>query len=176
MMGRRGREQRGDRHPVGRNGVGENDDVIAVAHRPLGAGADRLERRLHIVGTIGDIVGDVDGDGAERVGGHLADLADALELLIVEDRLRHLEAHVPRGALEIEQIGTRPDEGHERHHQLLADRIDRRVGDLGEVLLEAVSSSLGRSDRAEIGVSVPIEPTASWPVWAIGCISSLMSV
>ena len=36
----------------------------------------------------------------------------------------------------IEQVRPRPDEGHERHHQLLADRVDRRVGDLGEVLLE----------------------------------------
>jgi hypothetical protein len=32
--------------------------------------------------------------------------------------------------------GPRPDEGHERHNQLLADRVDRRVRHLREVLLE----------------------------------------
>ena len=94
-------------------------------------------------GAVGDIIGDVDGDGAERVRRHLADLADALELLIVEDRLRHLQPHMARCALEVEQIGSRPDERHQRHHQLLADRIDRRVGHLGEVLLEIGVEQLG---------------------------------
>ena len=32
---------------------------------------------------------------------------------------------------------------HQRHHQLLADRIDRRVGDLREVLLEVIVEQLG---------------------------------
>jgi hypothetical protein len=39
-------------------------------------------------------------------------------------------------ALVIENVRPRPDEGHEAHHELFADRIDRRVRDLGEVLLE----------------------------------------
>ena len=37
---------------------------------------------------------------------------------------------------EVEQVRPRPDERDEAHHQLLADRIDRRVGHLREVLLE----------------------------------------
>ena len=41
-----------------------------------------------------------------------------------------------RRALEVEQVRPRPDERDEAHHQLLADRVDRRVRHLGEVLLE----------------------------------------
>ena len=37
-----------------------------------------------------------------------------------------------------QQVRTGPEVRNERHHQLLADRIDRRVGDLGEELLEVV--------------------------------------
>ena len=39
-------------------------------------------------------------------------------------------------AFEVEQVRPRSDDRDQAHHQLLADRIDRRVGDLREVLLE----------------------------------------
>jgi hypothetical protein len=52
----------------------------------------------------------------------------------------------------------RADEGHQRHHQLLADRVDRRVGHLREVLLEVVVERLGLLDSTASGVSLPIEP------------------
>src|SRR5690348_16231541 len=42
-----------------------------------------------------------------------------------------------------EQVRARADHRHQRHHQLLADRIDRRIGDLGEVLLEVIVEELG---------------------------------
>jgi hypothetical protein len=41
-----------------------------------------------------------------------------------------------RKPFKIEQIRPRSDEGHQRHHQLFADGVDRRIGDLREVLLE----------------------------------------
>jgi hypothetical protein len=59
-----------------------------------------------------------------------------------------------------EQVGPRPDHRHQRHHQLFADRVDRRVGDLREVLLEVVVEQLGLVfESTAIGVSVPMEPT-----------------
>ena len=88
--------------------------------------------------------------------------------------MRRLEPLLLRGAFEVEQVRPRPDEGHERHHELLADRVDRRVRHLREVLLEVGVQQLRRLDSAEIGVSVPIEPTASWPDSAIGSIRNLM--
>ena len=45
--------------------------------------------------------------------------------------------------LAAEQVGPGPDHRDQAHHQLLADRVDRRVGDLGEVLLEVVVEQLG---------------------------------
>ena len=66
----------------------------------------------------------------------MADAADLLEILVGEDRLAHFEALAPRIAFEIEDVRPRPDERDEAHHQLLADRVDRRVGHLREVLLE----------------------------------------
>ena len=41
-----------------------------------------------------------------------------------------------------QQVRPRPDHRDQRHHQRLADRIDRRIGDLGEVLLEVVVQQL----------------------------------
>ena len=43
-----------------------------------------------------------------------------------------------RAGLVAEQVRARADHRDQAHHQLLADRVDRRVGDLGEVLLEVV--------------------------------------
>ena len=42
-----------------------------------------------------------------------------------------------------QQVRSRTDHRDQRHHQFLADRIDRRVGDLGEILLEVVVEQLG---------------------------------
>ena len=66
----------------------------------------------------------------------MADAADLLQILVGEDRLAHFEPLAARVAGEVEQVGPRADERHQAHHQLFADRVDRRVGDLGEVLLE----------------------------------------
>ena len=66
----------------------------------------------------------------------LGDRADLFQVRIGQDRLAHFQALGVRQAFEVEQVRPRPDDRDEAHHQLLADRIDRRVGDLREVLLE----------------------------------------
>ena len=48
-----------------------------------------------------------------------------------------------RAGIAAQQIGTRPDHRHQAHHQFFADRIDRRIGDLGEILLEIIVEQLG---------------------------------
>ena len=116
--------------------VGQDDDVLAGAHGCFGALAELVERLAHAGGAMVGAIGDVERDGAELVVGDLADAADALQIVVGEDRMRRLEPLLLGGAFEVEQVRPRPDEGHERHDQLLADRVDRRVGHLGEVLLE----------------------------------------
>ncbi len=72
----------------------------------------------------------------ELVVGDLADLADLLEILVGEDRLAHLEALAVPRTVDVEEIRAGADERHETHDELFADRIDRRVRHLREVLLE----------------------------------------
>ena len=72
------------------------------------------------------------------------------EIAVGQDRLRHFEP-VMRAGLVAQQVRPRPDHRDQRHHQFLADRIDRRVGDLREILLEIIVEQLGlvrqRGDR-----------------------------
>jgi hypothetical protein len=133
----RGRGEQGrNRDAVGPNHpVGQDDDVVAPVHRGLGPVAQAVDGPVEPLGAGFHGIGDVEGLGVEAVL-EMADAADLLQVLVGEDRLADLQALAARGALEIEDVGTRPDEGHEAHHELLADRVDRRVRDLGEVLLE----------------------------------------
>ncbi len=132
------RQQRRDRDAVGaRRAVRQDDDVVVLrAHGLLGLGADDVERPAHAGAALVGGVGDVDGDRREVVILHLPDLTDALEILVGQDRLVDLEPLDLRGAFEIEEVRTRADERHEAHDELLADRVDRRVRHLREVLLE----------------------------------------
>ena len=145
MVHGRGREQRRDRNAVGAGGaVRQDDDVVLLgAHGLLGLRAHHVERRRHAGRALLGRIGDVDRDGGELVVLDQADLADALQVLVGEDRLIHLEPLDLGGAFEVEQVRPRPDERDEAHHQLLADRIDRRVRHLREVLLEVGVQQLG---------------------------------
>ncbi len=96
-----------------------------------------LDRLLEALGAARGVPGDVDRGGAERAVELRFDRADLGEVLVGQDRLRHFEPLV-RARLAAEQVRARADHREQAHHQLLADRVDRRVGDLGEVLLEIV--------------------------------------
>ncbi len=91
------RHQRRNRGPLGADrAVGQDDDV--VLHRPhglFGLGANDVERWSHAGRALLGRVGDVDGDGREGVVLDEANLADALQILVAEDRLIHLEALQP---------------------------------------------------------------------------------
>ena len=55
---------------------------------------------------------------------------------------RRIGRSVARCTSIAEQVRPRTDERHERHHELFADRVDRRVGHLREQLLEVVVEDL----------------------------------
>ena len=142
MMHRRHRQQRGDRDAVGADHpVGQDDDVVAAVHGDFGALAQARQRLLHAARALFDVIGDVERLGVERIL-KMADAADLLEVLVGEDRLAHFEALLLGVAGRIEQVGARPDERHEAHDELLADRVDRRIGDLREILLEIAVEQL----------------------------------
>ncbi len=78
-------------------------------------------------------------DHRDRFGWELTlrDVAELFEVVVGEHRMGHLEPHRLCGAL-LEQVAAGAEGGHQRHDSLLANRIDRRVGDLREELLEVV--------------------------------------
>ena len=63
----------------------------------------------------------------------------------------------------VEDVALRADVADERHDEFFADRIDRRIRDLCEELLEVVEERLRAIGRQASGVSVPIDPTGSSP-------------
>ncbi len=117
--------------------IRQDDDVdLFGADIFLGFRAQAVERRPHAAFALLRRIGDVDRDRREVVVLDGADAADALEVFVRQDRLIDFEALLLRGALELEDVRTRTDERDEAHHQLFADRVDRRVRHLREVLLE----------------------------------------
>ena len=67
----------------------------------------------------------------------LSDVAELLEVVVGQDRVRHLEPLRLRRTL-LEEVAAGAEGGDQRHHRLFADRVDGRVGHLGEELLEVV--------------------------------------
>ena len=94
--------------------------------------ADARDRGLEPARALRDRPGDVDRVRVEDVG---LDLAQALELLVEQDRVRDHELARVLGRL-VEQVPLRADARRDAHHDRLADRVDRRVRHLREELLE----------------------------------------
>ena len=150
MVHRRGRQQRRDRHPLGRGrAVGQDQDVVTGLDRLGGLAAQPLEGRRHAVGALRRRPGGVERIGAE-CRNQCLDRVDLLQIAVGQDRLRHFEPMMRAGFV-AQQVRPRPDHRDQRHHQFLADRVDRRVGDLREILLEVIVEQLGlgrqRGDR-----------------------------
>ena len=83
-------------------------------------------------GALGDRPGDVD---RPRFVDVVVDVAQRLELAVEQDRLFEQQLVRVLGRL-VEQVALVAQAGREAHHDFLADRVDRRVGDLREELLE----------------------------------------
>jgi hypothetical protein len=108
VVHRRRGEQRRDRDAVrAHHAVGQDDDVVAAVHRCFRAVAEAVEAPVERRGAELRGVGDVEGLGVEAVL-EMADAADLLQVLVGEDRLAHLQALAARGALQIEDVRTRP--------------------------------------------------------------------
>ncbi len=122
--------------------VAHDQDVVAAPDRVDALGAERRELRLDRLGAPGERIGDVELVALELGAGVRCDRAQARHVGEVEDRLRDLEPHRRIDGVDVEQVGLGADERHQRHHDRLADRIDRRVGDLREQLLEVVVERL----------------------------------
>ena len=141
-MHRRRRQQRRDRHALGRYGAIRQDQDVAVGEHEIGRfGANAVEA----LPALPPLPPRARSYRWWRCGRHRPEAPRSSG----SSPARHWSARAAdfqplvRAGLAAQQVGPRADHRHQRHHQLLADRIDRRVGDLGEVLLELVVEQLG---------------------------------
>ena len=104
-----------------------------------------------------------DGVGGEAgVVPVVVDVDDLRELLVAEHRERQDDLAAARRTGR-EQVLLRADLALQRGDQLLADRVQRRIGHLGEQLGEVVVERAGRSEMKASAASLPIEPIGSAP-------------
>ena len=86
------REQGGNRNPVRRDiAIRQDDDVVAFVDRRFRFRADIVDGRLHAFRALGSGIGDFDRRRPERIVLDVADLANALQLLVGQDRLRNFQ-------------------------------------------------------------------------------------
>ena len=139
----RQRQQGGDGDVVSAHlAVADDQDVVATADGVLRLGAQRGQLGLHAFAAPGQRVGDVDGVGLELAAGVPLDRAQPGHVVEIEDGLLDLQPHLRVDRVDVQQVGLGADEAVQRHHDGLADRVDRRVGHLGEQLLEVVVQRL----------------------------------
>ncbi len=137
--GRHG-QQRRHRHPLVAGGpVGEDDHRHAEPDGGGGFGAEAVDGLGQPLGAFRHRPGAVEGLGVEHV---VVDVAQFEQLVVLEDGLLHDQlVGVVRRLLQ--QVELRADGGLEAHDDALPDRVDGRVGDLGEALLEVAEQRWG---------------------------------
>ncbi len=147
VMHRAGGQQGVDRQPVVGDGVvGQHQQRHARAHRRRRLGADPFD------------------GGPEAFAGRVVQVDDPMRVAAVgvgqQRPVATLGQHrrvggQPRrvGRAFLEQVALGAQTGFQRHHHRLAQRVDRRVGDLGELLAEVVvQRARPRGQHGERGV------------------------
>ena len=140
LGGREEHRQDGRLEPRVDPAVREDQEVRAVLDRGDGPVEDRLQRRS--IPAAPSAAGKSIGRIGRLEPAPAVELLELGELVVVDDRhvQRDLAAALRRRH---QQVALAPGAGEDGGHQLLADRVERRVGDLGEELLEVVEQRLG---------------------------------
>ncbi|CAB4704754.1 unannotated protein [freshwater metagenome] len=118
--------------------VAEHDDAGAVGDCVADLAAHCIERTLEGQTATGDAVETADDDGTKfRMPAVIVDVDDLGQIVVVDDRKRQHELTTtvrPR----CQQVGLGTDCRADRGDDLFTDRVEWRVGDLREQLLEVV--------------------------------------
>src|SRR5690606_36897612 len=128
-------EQRRHRHAIGaERPIGQDDEAATIGDGLRGFAAQPLERAPQTAVAVRFREGDIDD---ARLPALVIDMAQRRQFFIGQNRVRYAQAvRVLLGLLQ--QVALRTDITLERHHHFFANRIDRRIGDLREQLLEIV--------------------------------------
>ena len=144
MMNRSGGEQGGNGDVIRIQGaVGQNQDVVAAPHGVGGFAAQIFQSPRHAGRAAFDRVADAQSASAESAVNVVFDAADSLQVHIRQNRALDRQPLLTARAARIEQVGAGADEGHQRHHQRLADRVNGRIGNLGKRLFEVIGQQFG---------------------------------
>ncbi len=135
MMHRPRCQQGRDRHAVGADGtVGEDDQAVAVGDRLFRLVRNPVQRVFEDFFALTLRIGDID---------HLRSPPAVVQFLelcgagVVEDWLIEPQPMGVLGTVD-QHVALGTDVGPEAHDHFLPNRVDRRIGDLGEELLEVV--------------------------------------
>ena len=142
-------EQRRYGHLARSGTIAQHHDVHAVADRSLNVLCKLLERSLQR--TLAGIAA-VDGTETAGLKAHAVDGANAVELLLAQQRT--LQAHQLAGRTGVlEQVAVVAQVERGRGDHMLAKSVDRRVRDLSEQLIEVVEERarlLGQAGQRRI--------------------------
>src|SRR5262245_35116724 len=133
VMNRADGEERANRDTLSGNAaVGEDDERVAVFDRLFGFAANAIEPLGQSCLTFHAGVSDVDQLALPTA---IIEILQGSQFLVGKNWMRQEEA-VSLLLGDVEQVSLGADVTFERHDDFLADRIDRRIGHLGEELLE----------------------------------------
>lgn len=136
-MNATGSDKSGKRDSIGGHvAIRQDDDTNAIGDRSAGFVAYAVQSGLVTGETFGLVKGDVD-DARGPVGVNVGETLERVCLFDGKDRGRE-EKTVALRWLHREQVALGANVAFERHDDRLSNRVDRRVGDLGEELTEVV--------------------------------------
>ena len=143
MVHRSGRQQRRDRHARrARRAVGQDQYIGALADGFFCRLAQCRDRRFAAFCAVLHRIGDVQHLRLVSALGELFDVVQLGDVFLRQHGLMHFQTRGRFRFVDAKQVGLGADERGQRHHDLFADRVDRRVGHLREQLLEVVVQHL----------------------------------
>ena len=117
--------------------VGQDQDIGILQHR-LGRGpAHFLERIGKPLRSADSIPRDIHRGSSEGTVERVFNRTNLGQVLVGKDGLGDFQTLVC-ARIAAEKVRARTDHRQKAHHQFLADRIDRRIGHLGKILLEII--------------------------------------
>ena len=118
--------------------VRDDQHVVACPYSLNGAGAQCRHARFNPILSPCHWIGDVQLEATKLVRRDVGNATDLSHVLLIQHGLGDFKAQRRVDVVDIEQVGLGADKRHQRHHQLFADGVDRRVGHLGKELAEIV--------------------------------------
>ncbi len=143
MVHRRRCQQCGNRHTGSAYcAVGQDQHVVARSDRLVGGLEQGLDGRFASGGAVLRRISDVQHLRFVSAFGELVYVVQLGRVFVRQHGLVRFQASRRAGVIDPKQVGLGTDERCERHDDLFADRVDRRVGHLRKQLLEIVVKHL----------------------------------